>query len=325
MNIALTNKCNRRCEFCFQKEWFLESPEHPLQEMPMEMFKDIVAHFRLRECQIFGGEPFLYSKLDELGRFCLEKDLKITLLTNLSVEPAIVKNFFEKYGKIVKGALVNSDYHPHQENDFIANCQYLEDNKFKFALGTTFLPDADRVEENISRMTTILKKVDYDQLNFIRISTMTPKHEGKFKQFDYSQIVGKYIEELLKINPKLRFGFDCVPAACEISPDFWAHYHHVLQDKNYKICTPILDFMTDGSVIWCSSAKFFTVPDYKKFNTLEELKTELLRQRQAYWRRYNLAIGCRECINFGADTCGGLCAAKNEAIRLAQEQEDGGK
>ena len=78
MNLCLTNVCNRRCEYCFQKEWFLANSKSEIKEMSLENVEKIFTWLKDDKdtLKILGGEPLLYSKLDDFFELALKFNKK---------------------------------------------------------------------------------------------------------------------------------------------------------------------------------------------------------------------------------------------------------
>ena len=73
VNLSITNACNRRCAYCFQKDWYLSKKtnaftDESVREMPLEEFEKLCTWVgkRNKTLKLLGGEPLLYSKLPEL-------------------------------------------------------------------------------------------------------------------------------------------------------------------------------------------------------------------------------------------------------------------
>lgn len=99
MNISITNLCNRRCEYCFQRGWYLSNKayhDRSVNEMNINVFKDIIRWVGSQSnISIMGGEPLFKvinnlisgrlavsfnSKCPTLGRDVLTFDLKGDLI-----------------------------------------------------------------------------------------------------------------------------------------------------------------------------------------------------------------------------------------------------
>lgn len=76
--LFITNKCNLRCESCFNKVNVGNS-----KEMSFEYIKTIIDNNpHVSKYDIMGGEPLLHSEIDKILSYLEEKNKKIGLYTN---------------------------------------------------------------------------------------------------------------------------------------------------------------------------------------------------------------------------------------------------
>lgn len=82
LHIELSSKCNERCTHCF----IPNSVKDTGSNMKLEMFKSLIDQF----CEmgglsvtLSGGEPLLNKNISEMLYYCREKDLCISLFSNL--------------------------------------------------------------------------------------------------------------------------------------------------------------------------------------------------------------------------------------------------
>jgi len=314
VNICLTNRCSRRCEYCFQKEWFLESPDRPFMEMPIEMAKEIIDMAKVPSYGVLGGEPLLYSHLDEFYTFGRSRKVKFGMLSNITVPTEILKHVIDNYLDVINGWLINTDYTEGQKDLFETNLKMLNKVRTEFSLGTTFLPDPNCVQERVDRINALLDMCVVGINKSVRISTTTPTHNDKYKRFDYTQMVQEFVEKIIEKHPDTKFHFDCPTCACEVNPIYVDKMSEFVRGDNHLCCEPLLDMMPDGKVYWCSSATFFCVDDFHKYKDVESLKEALLEQWKTFWREKNITDECRDCQFFQPGYCYGLCSAKRKVM-----------
>jgi MoaA/NifB/PqqE/SkfB family radical SAM enzyme len=79
LHILLTNRCNFNCNYCeFDcKEKGVEIPFDDLKKLLTEARK-----LGITSVGFNGGEPFIYSRLEETLRFCMMQGLKVMFVTN---------------------------------------------------------------------------------------------------------------------------------------------------------------------------------------------------------------------------------------------------
>ena len=82
LQFELTSRCNERCIHCY----IPNSKKNKGFDMPLKTVKNVLDQFREMggiQVTLSGGELFMHKDVNEIIRYCREKDLKITILTNL--------------------------------------------------------------------------------------------------------------------------------------------------------------------------------------------------------------------------------------------------
>ena len=82
LQFELSNRCNERCIHCY----IPNSKKNEGFDMPLQKVKsilDVFAEMGGLHVTLSGGEAFLHKDLMEICRYCREKDLKISILSNL--------------------------------------------------------------------------------------------------------------------------------------------------------------------------------------------------------------------------------------------------
>lgn len=317
MNLVITNRCSRRCEYCFQREWFLESSERGLQEMSPDMFGKVVECMQSKEYALLGGEPLLHSNIDEILAYCLDNGIVLGIMSNISVPHNIVVNVVKNYGKIICCWLINTDYTDEQRDLFMENLQTIVSESGEETLltpATTLIPREGGVDASINRLDYIFQHIPSKRIADIRLSTTTPTHNGVFKTYDYTQQVEKLIKTLRELHGNLHFHFDCPPTGCEINRTLTDRYCEVLKRCTRFCNTPVVDVMPDGKVYWCASSTFLYLENVFDYHSEREVKYALKNKWKAYWQQQNFSNECRSCAYLKPDICYGLCAGKHYAV-----------
>lgn len=316
MNLSLTNECTRRCEYCFQKQWYLESNVIPKKEMSLDMAKDIIDWYNNKNFSIMGGEPLLYSHLEELLQYARNKEKNVTIISNITVDTCVVEHVLNNYTDIC-GFLINTDYHKEQKELFIKNYKLFY-NFNKFSLSTTLLPDSDKIMESAERILELLDML-YDRNGVtVRISPMAPNHLNTYKIYDYTLDLSKFITKIWE-HGKCNITFDCPINGCEVHPDFIKElfkYKNFINIKTkscgHTICP--FDVLLDGSIIYCSSCNFIKLSSYKDYKDNKEANEALMDKWREYWYNTELLCDYKNCGKFNPAKCSGLCAAKNRCL-----------
>lgn len=322
MNISVTNRCSRRCEYCFQKEWFLEGNGRGVQEMSIEMFQQILELMHPSDFNLMGGEPLLYSHLDEFLSICKKLEKKVCMFSNIIAPFLTMVKVVDNY-PCVDSWLINTDFTPAQEDVFFKNLFYLSHySDAHIGLATTLVPDSMKNLEKAERVAKILSYFTPEQSIHIRVAPATPTHNNMFQFYDYTDDMLQFCEHIFAVNKSANMGFDCPINACELHPEFIKQTRERIEFNTEYCYEPPLDFMPDGSVIWCSSsADVIKIPDFRIYNDDEELHTALKKQWYEYWDTHKMLCDYKNCSKFSPSTCMGLCLAKNEVMRKQLEMK----
>lgn len=84
LQFELSSRCNERCIHCY----IPNSKKNAGFDMPLEKVKGILDEYSSMgglSVTLSGGEAFLHKDIIEILRYCRKKDLKITILTNLTI------------------------------------------------------------------------------------------------------------------------------------------------------------------------------------------------------------------------------------------------
>lgn len=317
MNLCITNVCNRRCEYCFQKNWFLANSKEEIQEMSLDTVNDILNWFQGEHFKLLGGEPLLYSKIIELLDMIKDKEKTITMISNISINPEKFKNIINNYcvNTPITSWLINTDYPKHQEDIFISNFKELLKTKNDITLSTTLLPNKEKISESYNRLK---KLCEYGNRRIfgIRISPSEPNYKDAFSNYNFTLEVYDMFLKLKRRYPYIKMNFDCPVNACEID-------YKVFEEKRINLSFSKercgdgnipFDILPDKTGLWCFSSNFLKVDNVLDYIDEEDCIKELQRQYNNYWINNKLMCNYEKCGKYG--NCKGLCPAKNESLKI---------
>ena len=318
MNLSITNECNRRCEYCFQKEWYLAKNKKDVKEMSLdtiEKFFDWMG--KATHTSIMGGEALLHSKIMDIFELAKKKEKTITVISNISCETNVLKDILEKYtDDPIKGWLINTDYPKSHKDLFLRNFKLFKNNNF--SLSTTLLPDSKKIKESADRINEILNMLDNRENVLVRISPMSPNYLTNYKMYDYTLDIINFIIKLWD-EGMCRIGFDCPINACEINPLLSNTFNNY---KNYIKFNGIqcrghgpFDICVDNSVLYCFSCRNIRLDNFMNFKTIEDAEDAMTEEWKSYWRGTSIKCDYKNCEHFNPATCLGVCAAKNEILQ----------
>ena len=321
MNVSITNECNRRCEYCFQKSWYLANNKNDIKEMSVDTFKELLSWSESEPgFNILGGEPLLHSNIDEILISARDASRYISIISNLIIPHEKILHLVNNYSrKPIYNWLANTDYLDTQEQIFLKNISVIKNTNI--SLSSTLLPDIRKINKSLKRMKETINHINNDICDVnIRLSPTTPNHLDLYKVnfFDYTDYIIKYIESLWKYK-KYIIEFDCHINYCEVNMDKLENHFKNDFDKyiiyHSDLCdNGAFDVLVDGSVIWCNSCRHIGIDNFRDYSNIFSCRNELYRQWKNYWKNTSLKCNFRECNKFNPAKCSGLCSGRNYII-----------
>jgi MoaA/NifB/PqqE/SkfB family radical SAM enzyme len=202
IHLDLTRSCNFRCPFCQ-----IRNDSEKIVLKPISHFKTIlkkIAEAEVFEVSFFGGEPFLYPKIYELGQYSKklrlytgflsngslirEKDIK-KVLNSFDAGSFALHGFSETHDKIVK--------FPGSWQNVVKLIKLFVEKNFKIGINTTVM------KRNVKEMEEFIPYALELGINFMNINIMIP-----FSKIEYSEKLDLFeIRYLLRIVDKNRKKF----------------------------------------------------------------------------------------------------------------------
>lgn len=287
MNLSITNLCNRRCDYCFQKTWYLSNKTHTnetTKEMSEEEFSFICDWMGKENemLKLMGGEPLLHSNILRLIDIAKKHGKKITFISNISVDSALLQKVIRKEN--VVHFLINTDYPESQRELFLTNIKMIADTpRIDFGISSTLLPSKEDLDKSAERMQEVIEAILEYRPPFafnIRLSPYCPMPNETFIPFDYSTHLAEYFNKIWNYGI-IDTHFDCSVSLEEINQQAGEVYEKAGIKINRDNCglrsepkCP-LDIMIDGSVIWCSSCNYIKIDNYNDYKNLKELEYKM--------------------------------------------------
>lgn len=337
MNVSITNACNRRCEYCFQRDWYLSKKANSTtDESVIEMTTEEFAHLcdwagRLPCLKLLGGEPLLHSRVTDLVKIAKERGKQIAFISNISADE---EKFDECYALVaaedtnVRSFLINTDYPASQEAIFKRNLEKLCESKNELSFSTTLLPGSREVakaRKRIEELAEIYHDIRKTMNGFrVRLAPFCPNptNPTDFRLYDFTSDVIEFINSLYPTGIP-EYGFDCPVNLCELRSDFVDACRENGTMVRVNRCSPEsgmpFDILVDHSVIWCSSANFLKLDDWRAFESFDAARHALSRQYYAWWRTHGEARKCRSCEQHHPGYCDGLCIAKTANVERTEQ------
>lgn len=209
IRIKPTNRCNHNCYYCHYKNAYLDLDDYnPSDEIPKEKMLQIIddmAEMGVKAVTFSGGgEPLLYTYIEETMERVLQKNIDLSIITNGSLLKGKRAELLAR-AKWVRISVesVNDEMYSSirgiKEGAFTELCHNIEAfakiKNMDCELGINMVVNAENYSE-VREMAILMKKLGANHVKYApMITTETNKYHEPFKD--------KVIEELQKLQEEL--------------------------------------------------------------------------------------------------------------------------
>lgn len=243
-NVALVNKCNFSCDFCFEVK-----NTGPTQYLDVEVLKAALLDLGIDHVGFSRYEPLLHPKINEILRWCKENNIHTCVVTNGEYLNDL--KFFPD--KISIGADINI-------SDNVVINQWLTENQaFRPNIEITMTPtDASKM----------IEFVDYYEnfCNYINISMLAC--------WDKNPTVLNYVTPLYKQNLKILAARRAVRIHGMDSPEHIEDFYNGTNLFEYECKAPI-NIYADGKIELCGSDSYEKNATIASYNKVELKKSKV--------------------------------------------------
>lgn len=329
-NIMVNEACNLRCPYCFAEEFVNKAPK----EMTLEDFRTaldfVLSDESDRQVGIIGGEPLLYTHIDEVLRIALDdpRTEHVMIFTNAVELDRLAPEILEssKFRMLVNcnspedmGATA---FEKMLQNLLSFQQDHSGDGRFRLSINM-YKPDFD-----YSYVIPIVREMDFD---VIRLSISVPQKgelNGKspLEYFQAMKLVSmRFVCDMIRCG--VITGFDCnflpscvltkderdsVMAAKEVfhaalskrySNEFWQR-SIVCEMHN---CTSVIDILPDLRAIRCFGLSEYTKRDIRDFRSIKELRNYYITTVDRPAISLSTSEKCVDCYERECGACSGGC------------------
>jgi radical SAM protein with 4Fe4S-binding SPASM domain len=303
--IALTYRCNNKCQFCYAFSPYRETGEMTTDEVKriIDMITDD-AH--IPSLSFTGGEPTLREDLFELIAYARSKGLRVNLITNgrRCADPVFVHRLVQADLNSAQVSIEGPDAKTHDQiagapGSFEQTVQGIKNLKktdiYTHCNTTICRPNVDKLEELVDFIADELK-LSYFSMNMVIYTGTAAKLRDQL-QIKYKDI-GEIVRRVKRrANKKgVQFVWYAPTPVCMFNPISLG-----LGAKSCAACDGLLSVDAEGCLLPCSS---FSEP---VGNMLEEGFERVWNSRASkFWRNKEYAPeGCKVCEHFAY--CFGAC------------------
>ena len=329
-NIMVNEACNLRCPYCFAEEFVNKTPK----EMSPEDFKKALAFVLSddsdRQVGIIGGEPLLYTHIDEVMRMALShpRSEYVMIYTNAVELDRLASDILEakKFRMLVNcnspEDMGESAFEKMRQNLLSFQNDHYGDGRFRLSVNI-YKPDFD-----YSYVIPLVKELGFD---VIRLSISVPRRgnlngKGPLEYFhEMKPVAIRFVGDMIRCG--VITGFDCnflpdcvftederdgMMGAKDVfysalserySETFWQRV--IFSELNN--CTPVIDILPDLRAIRCFGLSEHTKQDIRNFSGIGELRDYYVKTVDipacGLWSESD----CADCYSRELGNCSGGC------------------
>lgn len=311
MNVILTERCNRRCLFCFARSRVnarKEKSETHTSDMPVESVNRIMDFLSAtgdKQFRLLGGEPTLHPRFREIVSRAIDRDFHVHIFSNGMMKKETA-DFLSSISSNKISLLCNISNQANDSERKIQMREYaLKQLGERAQLGITVSsPDFEY-------QYVIDQTLGFKLRNRIRVGIAQPivcQNNEHLDIRDY-RAVGKRIMKMVKdcIREEILVGFDCGLTLCMFDESEIGAL--MKQSEGFAMrCRPIIDVGPDQTVWSCFplSEVFNTnLADFRNPNEIVSFYNDLLKP----YRSLGSMPECLGCVHLKRGQCTGGCLA----------------
>ena len=314
VNLLITMRCNRSCNYCFAKEKLHSyNARNTVTEISLENVEKVLQFLSKTHCdtiQLAGGEPTIHSKFTEIMLTLLKSNIRVNLLTNALWNPTL-NAFFDQISPVSLGFLLNID-HPKT---------YSNPEKQKLDENLAFISKRGNVTLSFNLFE---KEPDYNYIfdlaakygfKNLRLSFSMPVNfDGKtntYLQIENYKAAAKYIIDFVHRAERLdaTVGMDNAVPICMFTPDELSELmiKEVVSPQRNFICYPAIDIGPDLSVWRCFGTSKLFNKKLEDFSSLSEIYDYYQQISRLYQFKFFPLKECETCEHAKKERCQGGC------------------
>lgn len=330
MNIVLTNICNKRCSFCFAKQFITDEKEDVMNfDFAKQVFDELINSGKFNSFNVLGGEPTKYPHFKDLFDYFYEtysnnqKDTNylpaINLVSNFLIEKEEVRESIKKFGKFKNlSFLLNvseaTDAQIISISDDINNLINVENQlTIGFTINTVFNKEFYEKKLNKFFDLCLKKRLEKNLITTgIRLSVLNPAPNSKLTFEEFNEKHKEKTIEIIKffvewaVDHRIKVNFDCGIPYCFIDENL-KRYFSIWGNGEFSGCSnSAFDLFPNGDFTKCYPGSNIKT-NYFKYKELSpcieevQIRTDLLRQDND-----RIPETCKKC-KFYLRECAGAC------------------
>ena len=314
-NIALLNRCNLRCSYCFADN-YIDDEKSDITKAAFERLLDFVAPDG--EVGIIGGEPLLHKDFGAFLSLALEdyRFRKITVFTN--------GIYADRYIDLLSSDGVNTLINVNSKKDIgeknfgrvYENVGALLRAKANVSIGINVY----EVNQDFSDLFCFIKDYGFDK---IRLSVVIPKDKSKggIPYFmEMKPTLFSLYRELKHLGVSPCYDCNAIPEcvyteeerAFLCSLPFANDFERQIFMGQRSVCSPVIDLYPDETATRCFGCYNMGRVKISDFDNILDLKNYFFKEIDARLVHPYAWEGCKTCYKYKTFACFGGCLCYKE-------------
>lgn len=309
-NILLTNRCIRKCPYCFASNEMTHSPSNNCLSWENAIYlADFLCASAVRSVSLLGGEPTLHPGFLDLLLYFIERGFDVTVFTSgimSKTELDEVKRCVAEISVDRVNFVCNLN-NPKQTKTL--KSEWERQNVFLSELAQWTMPGFTiyRLDFDLQFLFDLIDRYGLKKRLRLGIAHPIP---GSINQFIRIDDIAKVIEKIysyrslfdaLRIKPT----FDCGFPMCRITDEQLGWLTRLTGHLDFK-CGPAIDITPDMTVYFCfplSSLTRKSIFDFDSFKEIVDYYNKM--QEQIRSKRPGIYSECESCIYRTERMCAG--------------------
>ena len=310
-NIALLNRCNLRCPYCFADNYIADEKNDITKDAFLRLLDFCAPE---GEVGIIGGEPLLHKDFDEFLAI-LKQDYrfsKITVFTN--------GIFLDKHIKSLDDKRITVLVNVNSKKDIFENAFSKMDENIGMLLKSTAanVSLGINVYEENQDFDDFIGLVKKYRLEKIRVSVVIPK-ERKCSGIEYfmkmKPTLFKLYKELINLNVSPYYDYNAIPECVYTEEEkeilaklpFYNTFERDIFLGKRSVCSPVIDLYPDLSATRCFGCYDMAKVSILDFENIFDLKNYFFKEIDARLVHPYAWEKCKGCYKYKTFGCFGGC------------------
>lgn len=322
MNICLTNKCNRKCEYCMWKNWFSANDTKIIYYMDTKIVETILSFFgREKKYRLCGGEPFLHPDIEQILSVFAKAGEQVAVRTTLGCDDSVLKNITEHYRDYIDCYEINLDYSEEEEEGFYRKLFDCVVNKVNMHIFITLVPDSEAIRKSFAKIKKFLSFFVGSKPP-VELCFKSPIMAQDYQKYDYTADLVDNIMDVVKDNENVEFLIEQPMGYCEVNRAYLETVMPLSQIIKFHPHTVscVCDrhefyIMPDKTLILCPAYHTAKILDFENLGNAEDVFDKLREDFISSYQNYCYDDICRACKLFNPGLCTSWCGAKRAFLK----------